>query len=150
MSAFFFFAADISDVVRPMAIDGSRKLIARGEHREAIFWMVASYSRCQKVFHYDAPLPIQEQFGHGYQELLADLGIASFTDLQRRRDQIRHALPMGWQVAEAIIAANRAIDGSSHAVPVLLRLRLSALLATHGSRYRVMGQLEVAGPPQPA
>jgi hypothetical protein len=106
----FFFAADISDVARPIAIDGSRELIARGEHREAIFWMIATYSRSQKVFHADAPVTIREQFAYGYQELLADLGIASFTDLQRRRDQVRHALPVVWEVAEAIIAANHAIE----------------------------------------
>jgi hypothetical protein len=105
----FFFAADISDIARPVAIDGSGELIARGEHREAIFWMVATYSRCQKVFHHDAPLAVGEQFAHGYGELLADLGIASFTDLQQRRDQVRHALPAVWEVAEAIMAANRAI-----------------------------------------
>ena len=33
----FFFAADISDIARPIAIDGSRELIARGEHREGHF-----------------------------------------------------------------------------------------------------------------
>jgi len=37
----FFFAADISDIARPIAIDGSRELIAHGEHREAI-WMVVT------------------------------------------------------------------------------------------------------------
>ncbi len=72
--------------------------------------MVATYCRCQKVFHHDAPVAVQEQFAHGYLELLADLGIASFTDLQRRRDQVRQALPMDWEVAEAIIAANPAIQ----------------------------------------
>jgi hypothetical protein len=72
--------------------------------------MVATYSRCQKVFHADAPVTIQDKFSHGYQDLLADLGTASFTDLQRRRDQVRHALPVVWEVAEAIIAANPAIE----------------------------------------
>jgi len=106
----FFFAADISDIARPIAIDGSRELIVRGDHREAIFWMVATYSRCQKVFHSDAPVTVEEKFAQGYHELLADLGIASLTDLQRRREQVRQALPVVWEVAEAIIAANRAIE----------------------------------------
>jgi len=60
--------------------------------------------------YHDAPVTIQEQFGHGYRELLADLGIASFTDLERRRDQVRQALPAVWEVAEAIIAANPTIE----------------------------------------
>jgi len=36
--------------------------------------------------------------------------IASFTDLERRRDQVRQALAVVWEVAEAIIAANPAIE----------------------------------------
>ncbi|HEV2067551.1 MAG TPA: hypothetical protein VGR08_12015, partial [Thermomicrobiales bacterium] len=38
----FFFAPDISDIARPIAIDGSRELIEHGSHREAVFWMVAT------------------------------------------------------------------------------------------------------------
>ena len=106
----FFFASDISDIARPIAIDGSRELIAGGDHRGAIFWMVATYSRCQKVFHHDAPMQMQERFGHGYRELLADLGIVSFADLQRRHEQVKRSLPQVWEVAEAIMAANRGIE----------------------------------------
>ena len=51
----FFFASDISDLARPIPIDGSRELIARDHHREAVFWVVATYSRCQKVLHHGAP-----------------------------------------------------------------------------------------------
>src|SRR4029077_5089804 len=41
----FSFASDISDLARPIAIDGSRELIERGLHREAAFWIVVTYSR---------------------------------------------------------------------------------------------------------
>jgi hypothetical protein len=105
----FFFAADISDLARPVAIDGSRELIARGDHREAIFWMVATYSRCQQVFHHDAPA-MNDRFDRGYRELLVDLGIASFGDLQRRYDEVKRSLPQVWQVAEAIVTANPDIE----------------------------------------
>src|SRR5262249_46822219 len=74
----FFFASDISAIARPIAIDGSRELIERGYHREAIFWMVATYSRCQKVLSHDAPVNVQERFTPGYRQLLGDLGITSF------------------------------------------------------------------------
>lgn len=106
----FFFAADISDHARPIAIDGSRDLIQRGNHREAIFWMVATYSRCQVVFSTDAPVETQERFTPGYRELLGDLGITSFADIQQRSDQIRESLPRIWEVAEAIMAANPDIE----------------------------------------
>jgi hypothetical protein len=106
----FFFAADISELARPIAIGGSRELIERGDHREAIFWMVATYSRCQKVFFHDAPVELQEQFGPGYRALLADLGIVSFADLRNRFEQIKNLLPRVWEVAEAIMAANPDIE----------------------------------------
>ncbi|MBA2518130.1 MAG: hypothetical protein H0V24_00535 [Chloroflexia bacterium] len=108
----FFFSADISDLARPVAIDGSRELIARGDHREAIFWMIATYARCQKVLHHDAPPASWDRFEPGFHRLLADLGIESFADLQRRGERVRDFLPPLWDVAEAIIAANPAIDGA--------------------------------------
>jgi hypothetical protein len=108
----FFFASDISDVARPIAIDGSRELIERGYHREAVFWMVATYSRCQKVLHHDAPGELLDRFSPGYRELLADLGIASFADLQRRGEEVRGFLPRVWEVTEAIMAANPEIEDS--------------------------------------
>lgn len=105
----FFFAADISDAGRPVALDGSRELISRGDYREAIFWITATYSRCQLVFHHDAP-HLFDQFAAGYRELLTDLDIASFADLQRRRDAVVRALPALWAVAEEIISTNPLIE----------------------------------------
>jgi hypothetical protein len=106
----FFFVSDISDSARPIAIDGSRELIERGEHREAIFWMVATYSRCQKVLAHDAPVEVQARFNRGYRHLLGDLGITSFADLQQRSKEIMGFLPRVWEVAEAIMAANPGIE----------------------------------------
>jgi hypothetical protein len=106
----FFFAADLSDIARPIAIDGSRELIESGDHREAIFWMVATYSRCQKALYHDAPAELRERFSPGYRRLLGDLGITSFADLQRRGEQVEAMLPRVWEVAEAIIAANPEIE----------------------------------------
>jgi hypothetical protein len=106
----FFFAADLSEQGRPIAIDGSRELIERGDHREAIFWMVAAYARCQKVLSQDAPPEMRERFTPGYRRLLGDLGITSFADLQRRADQVKAFLPQVWIVAEAIMAAHPGIE----------------------------------------
>jgi hypothetical protein len=106
----FFFASDISDQARPIAIDGSRALIERGDHREAIFWIVATYSRCLKVLYHDGPAETQEQFQPGYRQLLDDLGIRSPADLQQRSKQVKRFLPRLWQVTEAILAANPLIS----------------------------------------
>ena len=106
----FFFAADLSDIARPVAIDGSRELIEAGYHREAIFWMVATYSRCQKVLYHDAPTELRDRFSSGYRDLLGDLGISSFADLQRHGEQIKRLLPGLLEVAEEIMAANPEIE----------------------------------------
>ena len=106
----FFFAADISDIARPIAIDGSRELIERGDHREAIFWIVATYSRCQQVLYHDAPVEMQDRFSPGYRRLLGDLGITSFADLRQHGEQVKRLLPRVWEVAEAIMAANPEIE----------------------------------------
>jgi hypothetical protein len=104
------FAADISDSGRPIAIDGSRELIERGLHREAVFWMVATYSRCQDVLYRDGPVEMQNKHRPGYRQLLSDLGITSSADLQRRKEQVRRRLPRVWEVAEAIMVHNPEIE----------------------------------------
>lgn len=106
----FAFASDISERARPIAIDGSRELIERGYHREAMFWIVATYSRCQKILYYDGSVEPRERFSPGYRRLLGDLGITSFADLQQRGEQVKDLLPHVWEVAEAIIAANPDIE----------------------------------------
>lgn len=102
----FPFAADISPLARPVAIDGSRQLIERGDHREAVFWIAVTYSRCQKVLFQDGPAGSSELYDPGYRALLADLGIHSPADLQQRRQQVHDLLPCIWQVANSIIDTN--------------------------------------------
>ena len=72
--------------------------------------MVATYSRCQKVLYHDASVEMQDRFSPGYRQLLGDLGIISFADLQQRREQVKGLLPRVWEVAEAIMAANPGIE----------------------------------------
>jgi hypothetical protein len=101
-----FFASDISDVARPIAIDGSRELIARGLHRETVFWIVATFARCHKVLAVDASPDIQEHFAPAFRCLLADLGIVSFSDFTRRAAEVEASLPEIWRVAQSILDAN--------------------------------------------
>jgi hypothetical protein len=99
------FASDISDLARPIAIDGSRELIARGCHREAVFWIAVTYSRCEQIFQQAGPA-MQDRFEPGYRQLLGELGIRSSADLRQRGDRVLELLPRVWRVAEDIIAAN--------------------------------------------
>ena len=99
------FGSDISDAARPIAIDGSRELIERGLHREAVFWLAATYCRCRHIFAADAP-DLLPRFDRGYRELLADLGLNSFEERCARCREVEAFLPRVWEVAEEILAAN--------------------------------------------
>lgn len=102
----FFFKSDISQEARPIAIDGSRALVEAGLHREAVFWIVATASRCQAILHHGAPEALRERFLPPYLALLADLGIASQADLPARGEQVRAYLPRLMEAAEVIMGAN--------------------------------------------
>ena len=106
-----FFAGDISAGARHVAIDGSRELIERGDHREAVFWMLVTYARCQHVLATDAPAAVYEKYDAGFRDLLGDLGIATFSDLADRVAQVEALLPRVSTVAEAIMAENQEIEG---------------------------------------
>ncbi len=106
----FPFASDITEASRPIAIDGSRDLIERGLHREAVFWIAATYARSQKVLHHDAPPEMTQEFSPGFRQLLGDLGIATSAELQHRSQEVEKFLPVLWEEAEAIMAANHAIE----------------------------------------
>jgi hypothetical protein len=101
-----FFATDISPEARAIAIDGSRELIERGDHREAVFWIVATYARCLSILDRDAAPELHERYGQGFDALLADLGIVGDADLAVRAVEVRAALPWLLGVAEEIIEAN--------------------------------------------
>ncbi|MGA8596288.1 MAG: hypothetical protein WB676_16355 [Bryobacteraceae bacterium] len=106
----FPFVSDISDSARPIAIDGSLDLIGRGYHREAMFWVGVTHSRCQKVLSRDAPGELTQSFKNSYEELAGDLGVPTFAQVRRRCAEIERTLPRVWDVAEAIIAANDEIE----------------------------------------
>ncbi len=104
------FASDISEVGRPISIGGSREFIDGGYHREAVYWIVATYSRCLAILHNDASRDERENYAAGFHELLADLGITSFADLQEGSQRAREFLHRVWDVVEAIMDANAEIE----------------------------------------
>ena len=99
------YLADISAASRAVAIDGSRALIAQGSHREAMFWIAVTWSRCMEVLRADAP-ELATMHGDAYRMVLARLGIRSFLDLEAGRKRTEALLPRVWEVAEAIMRAN--------------------------------------------
>ncbi len=101
----FFFSSELTELARPVAVGGSQSLIASGRHREAVFWMAVTQARCQTILYHDGT---EEQRAHhavGFMALLADLGVATHADLQRRADDVERSLPEIDAVADAIMAA---------------------------------------------
>ena len=106
------FAADISESARPATIEGSRELIKCGLHREAMFWIAVTQSRCQKVLTDSTTEAIPAGCADRYRELNHDLGIGCAEELRRRREEIERALPRVRAQAEALMKANEEIQES--------------------------------------
>jgi len=99
----FPFSSDISRQARPITIDGSRDMIRGGYHREAVFWIVATYARCHKIMAADAPPELAKQLLPSFLEAVADLGLVSPDDFLRRAQAVRQALPQLWQTSQDIL-----------------------------------------------
>ncbi|CAM3615899.1 hypothetical protein [Marinicrinis lubricantis] len=98
----FFFRSDITVAAKPIVIDGSRGLIKDGFHREAVFWMVATFARCHKILAADAP-HLERIYAPAFEAAVTGLGIETKEDLLRRADGVRQFLPRLWSAAEDII-----------------------------------------------
>ncbi|MGH3826486.1 MAG: hypothetical protein ACRDQX_04830 [Pseudonocardiaceae bacterium] len=105
----FVFSTDITPAARPIAIEGSRALINAGHHREAVFWIVATFARCHTILAADAPPELQRALAPGFDAILADLGIPSPTALLRRAEDVTEFLPRLWETTGAILSANTGI-----------------------------------------
>ncbi|GAA2332692.1 hypothetical protein OKJ48_36720 [Streptomyces kunmingensis] len=104
----FFFSSDITPAARPIAIDGSQKLIDSGDHHEAVFWIIATYARCHTILAADAP-ELHEALAPAFREAVSDLGINSTRDLIHRAEEVTRFLPRLWQTTEAILRGNPTI-----------------------------------------
>ncbi|MBY8878840.1 hypothetical protein [Actinacidiphila acidipaludis] len=101
----FFWRGDITAGARAVAIDGSQALIDSGDHREAVFWIVATFARCHTVLATDAPA-LHETFEPAFLSAVADLGITSPHDLRTRAAAVTRYLPELWATAEEVLARN--------------------------------------------
>ena len=103
------FSSDITAVARSISIDGSRDMIARGFHRESVFWLIVTGSRAlQKLQHGLGPVAAAS-FEDGCTDLLSDLGIVRFGDFVERREQALALLPEVWEAAQDIMDATAEI-----------------------------------------
>lgn len=101
----FFFSTDITEEARALAIKGSCELIAEGNHREAVFWMLTTFARCHQIFNADAP-ELSETHQVAFQVFLEDIGIRKYQDLEERAVKVRQYFPHLRKVALNIIGEN--------------------------------------------
>ncbi len=99
----FRFAADLKPSSHLVAIAGSQALLDNGEHREAMFWILATYSRC--MLGVAQPERWRVQLAPGYERLLGALDLASLAALQQRRRKLQAFLPELLRAAERIADA---------------------------------------------
>jgi len=105
----FFFSTDIAATSKRIAIEGSRHLIRTGNHREAVFWIVATFARCHKILATDAP-SLHHEHSYAFEAMIADLGITSTDILIRRAKDVIQFLPRLRHTTEALLLANPSID----------------------------------------
>jgi hypothetical protein len=99
----FPFSTDLSVEARPIAIDGSAALLDAGDHREAVFWIVATFARCQYVLAADAPPALQRTGESALRAAVADLlGLADTAGLRARAAATLALLPAVREAAEMI------------------------------------------------
>jgi hypothetical protein len=90
----FFFSTDISAEARVIAIDGGRALVDAGDHREAVFWIVATAARCQQILAADAPPDRRRAGEHDFREMVRELiGVHDPADLRVRAAATLALLP---------------------------------------------------------
>ncbi|OLT13839.1 hypothetical protein BJF78_21030 [Pseudonocardia sp. CNS-139] len=90
----FPFSSDVTALARPIAIDGSRRLVADGDHREAVFWVVATFARCQHVIDADGPDDLRRSAASAFRDAASDLlGVRGGDDVRARTRAALAALP---------------------------------------------------------
>ncbi|WP_433558940.1 hypothetical protein ACQPWY_11685 [Pseudonocardia xinjiangensis] len=107
----FFFTGDITAAARPIAIDGSRRLVDGGDHREAVFWIIATFARCLQILTADAPVSVRRSGAAAFRAAVEDLlGLRGPDDLRARADAVLALLPELRRAAATITASGREPD----------------------------------------
>jgi hypothetical protein len=100
------FGSNISPAARPIAIDAAWALVHRGDHREAVFWILATFGHCHLILAGEAP-DLHAELLPAFRRGLADLGIADHADMIRRGTEVIAYLPELGRVAETLTVQAR-------------------------------------------
>lgn len=85
----FPFASDIAEPMREATVGATRRLVAAGDHREAVFWLVVTLVRCQLILDRAGESAVRDTFAaHLKSATQALLGVGTPADLDRRADRL--------------------------------------------------------------
>jgi hypothetical protein len=99
----------VNKAARPVVIDGSWELVNDGFHREAMSWISVMRSIVQQTILQDAPEEEQKKYIKQYVKLLAELGLRSEDDFQKRAEDGKQLLENVMQVVMEIVDMNEKI-----------------------------------------
>lgn len=84
----------------PYYTAAAQEMIDEGHHREAMQWTLHTYYLLNIVFQNDATAVERDRFASKYQQLLADLGLATTAQLAARREKLRQIVPECFALAD--------------------------------------------------
>jgi hypothetical protein len=99
----------VNKATRPVVIEAAWEVINDGFHREAMSWILSIRAMCQQTILRDAPEDEQENYAEQYMKLLAELGLHSEDDFQKRAEDGALLLDEVMQVAMQIVETNEKI-----------------------------------------
>jgi hypothetical protein len=88
----FPFSNDITLYSRPVVIDGSQYLIDQGNHREAVFWIAATFVRCHLILRTANPLEHQKLMPE-LMKLLEDMRAENNENIHKHIEATKRMLP---------------------------------------------------------
>lgn len=84
----------------PYYTAAAQEMIDEGHHREAMQWILHTYYLLNIVFQNDTTAVERIAFASKYQQLLADLGLATTAQLAARREKLRQIVPECFALAD--------------------------------------------------
>jgi len=95
--------------VRPYLVDGAQEMIAAGNHREAMLWIMGFSYIANTAIQQDAPADERARFRAQFERLLHELGLDTLQAWHASLGQARSLADAIFTVADAIVANHPAI-----------------------------------------
>jgi hypothetical protein len=90
--------------LRPYFVESCRRLLAEGNHREALLWLTPFYHASTDIILADGPAGVRDAFAERHAGFLADLGLGTAAERAARSDQVRQASATIFTFADSIVA----------------------------------------------